>query len=60
MTCTVHLTRAKMLLKDRDQVEDSELASKELGEGIPSSVADLKDHPLCVLYFTSLCRPDHV
>ncbi|RPB24529.1 Rad4-domain-containing protein [Terfezia boudieri ATCC MYA-4762] len=34
---------------DRDQVEDSELASKELGEGIPSSVADLKDHPLFAL-----------
>ncbi|KAF8457685.1 hypothetical protein BGX38DRAFT_1139181 [Terfezia claveryi] len=34
---------------DRDQVEDSELASKELREGIPSSVADLKDHPLFAL-----------
>ncbi|KAF8429638.1 hypothetical protein EV426DRAFT_703435 [Tirmania nivea] len=34
---------------DRDQVEDSELANKELREGIPSSIIDLKDHPLFAL-----------
>ncbi|KAF8469064.1 hypothetical protein BDZ91DRAFT_679403, partial [Kalaharituber pfeilii] len=34
---------------DRDQVEDSELASRELVEGIPTNIQDFRDHPLFAL-----------
>jgi xeroderma pigmentosum group C-complementing protein len=34
---------------DRDQVEDSELASKEAREGLPSNVLDFKGHPYYAL-----------
>lgn len=34
---------------DRDQVEDAELAQKELAEGMPNSIQDFKDHPYYVL-----------
>lgn len=34
---------------DRDQVEDTALARKEAGEGIPKNVQDFKDHPVYVL-----------
>jgi xeroderma pigmentosum group C-complementing protein len=34
---------------DRDQVEDAELAQRELKEGLPANVLDFKDHPYYAL-----------
>lgn len=34
---------------DRDQLEDAELAQKEMREGLPSNVQDFKDHPYYAL-----------
>lgn len=34
---------------DRDHIESSDLAQRELSEGIPANVTDLKNHPLFVI-----------
>ncbi|EMF17686.1 Rad4-domain-containing protein [Sphaerulina musiva SO2202] len=36
-------------LRDRDQVEDAEMAQKEAREGLPANVLDFKDHPYYAL-----------
>ncbi|KAI5248984.1 Rad4-domain-containing protein [Aureobasidium subglaciale] len=35
--------------RDRDQVEDAELAKKDASEGLPNNVQDFKDHPYYAL-----------
>jgi hypothetical protein len=34
----------------RDDLEDEELASNQLAEAMPTTIADFRDHPLCVLH----------
>jgi len=38
--------------QNRDEVEDEQLQSNQLTEGMPTTIAGFKDHPLCVLSYT--------
>ena len=38
--------------QNRDEVEDEQLQSNQLTEGMPTTIAGFKDHPLCVLLYT--------
>lgn len=35
-------------MQHRDDLEDEELQTNQLTEGMPTSMAGFKDHPLCV------------
>lgn len=44
------------VFQNRDDVEDAELESAQIREGMPTSIAGFKDHPVSVsvLYLTRL------
>jgi len=45
-------TDPSLLRQNRDEVEDEQLQSNQLTEGMPTTIAGFKDHSLCALSYT--------
>ena len=52
----LHVEANKVLRQNRDEVEDEQLQSNQLTEGMPTTIAGFKDHPLCALSYISISR----